>query len=173
MYRISDLVVYGSSGVCRVMEIRSQPFPTTGEERLYYVLQALGDHCTISVPVDSDKVFMRPVISRQEAEALIDSIPQLDAQAYHSKAPRELAEHYEALLKTHDCASLLAMTRSIYLKKQELLRQKRKFGSVDERFLKRAEELLFGELAAALEIPRDKVLDFITARVGSQAGAEQ
>ena len=44
-------------------------------------------------------------------------------------------------------------------------RQKRRFGTVDERFLKQAEDLLFGELAAALEIPRSEVRGYITARV--------
>ena len=39
------------------------------------------------------------------------------------------------------------------------------------RFLRRAEELLFGELAVALEIPRDDVPAFIEARLGSLAVA--
>ena len=32
---------------------------------------------------------------------------------------------------------------------------------MDERYLKRAEEQLYGELAAALDMPRDQVLPFI------------
>ena len=37
--------------------------------------------------------------------------------------------------------------------------------------LRRAEELLFGELAVALEIPRDDVPAFIEQRLGSLAAA--
>lgn len=167
MYKVGDLLLYGSTGVCRVEELKEQVFPTTGEKRLYYVLKPLYKDCTISTPVDSDRVFIRPIISREEAEQVIARIPQIHAQAYHSRVTRELSEHYDAILKSHDCDSLVELTMSIYIKKQELLQQKRKFGSVDERFLKRAEELLFGELAAALDIPRDQVQKYIEERVGS------
>ena len=165
MYQIGELVMYGSSGVCEVKAIKEQIFPSTGERRLYYVLESRYEHCVISAPVDSDKVFLRPIISKEEAVELIDSIPGIHAEAFHSRVSRELAEHYERMLKSHDCASLLALTRSIYLKKQALLEQKKKFGSVDERFLKRAENLLFGEFAAALGIERDQVPEFIAARI--------
>lgn len=170
MYQVGELVLYGSTGVCRVEEIKEQRFPTTGEKRLYYVLRALYEECVISAPVDSDKVFIRPIISREEAEEIIGRIPTIHPEAYHSRVTRELSEHYEAILKSHDCQSLVELTISIYTKKQALLRQKRKFGTVDERFLKRAEDLLFGELAAALDLPRDKVQDYIAEKVESAAG---
>lgn len=165
MYQIGDLVLYGSTGVCKVSEIKKQDFPSLGEQRLYYILVPLYQDCTISAPVDSDKVFIRPIISKEEAERIIGTIPEIQAQAFHSRVSRELTEHYDALLKSHDCESLVELTMSIYAKKQDLVSQKRKFGTVDERFLKRAEELLFGELAAALEIPRDEVQDYIASRV--------
>lgn len=171
MYQIGELVLYGSTGVCRVEEIREQSVPDTGEKRMYYVLRQLYGDCVILAPVDSDKVFMRPIISREEAERIIDSIPQIHAQAYYSRVTRELAEHYESILKSHDCASLVELTMSIYAKKQVLLSKKRKFGTVDERFLKRAENLLFGELAAALDVPRDEIQNYIAAKLeGAAAG---
>lgn len=166
MYQVGELVSYGSTGVCRVSEIINQISPD-GEERTYYVMHPLYKACVISVPVDSDKVFIRPIISRDEAERLIELIPTLDCPAFHSRVSRELSEHYTTLLKSHDCQDWMEMTISIYTKKQALLSQKRKFGSVDERYLKQAEELLFGELAAALEIPKDEVRGYIGAKLES------
>ena len=52
----------------------------------------------------------------------------------------------------------------------EFKRQKR-IGSTDEKYLRRAEELLFGELAVALEISMDDVPAFIEQRLGSLAAA--
>lgn len=166
MYQVGELVSYGSTGVCRVSEIINQISPD-GEERTYYVMQSLYKACVISVPVDSDKVFIRPIISRDEAERLIELIPTLDCPAFHSRVSRELSEHYTTLLKSHDCQDWMEMTISIYTKKQALLSQKRKFGSVDGRYLKQAEELLFGELAAALDIPKDEVRGYIGAKLES------
>lgn len=167
MYQVGELVSYGSTGVCRVAEIILQT-SHDGEEMLYYVLQPLYKACVISVPVDSDKVFIRPIITRSEAERLIELIPTLDCPAFHSRVSRELSEHYSAMLKSHDCQDWMEMTISIYTKKRALLSQKRRFGSVDERYLKQAEELLFGELSAALEVTREQVREYIGAQLDGQ-----
>lgn len=104
-------------------------------------------------------------MSRREAEALIDRIPDLQPEAYYNKVLRELTEHYDTILKTYDCEALLKLTMSIYAKKQEAQGHKRRLGAVDESFLRRAEELLFTELAAALGLERDQVQPYIAARV--------
>ena len=56
----------------------------TGESKMYQVGELIVYGGTIRIPVDS-KVFMRPVISRQEAEALIDAIPGMHAEACHER----------------------------------------------------------------------------------------
>lgn len=168
MFSIGDLIVYGETGVCRVEDITTR---TDGAaRRRYYVLQPLYQDCMISAPADSDKIFMRPVISKGEADRLIDRIPSVSAEAYYSRALRELTEHYEAAIRAHNCGELLRLTMSLHAKKCDAERQKRKFGAVDERYMKRAEELLFGEFAAALGIPRDGVRDYIARRVKRPAG---
>ena len=102
---------------------------------------------------------------RQEAERLIDEIPAIQPEAYYNKVLRELTEHYDTILKTYNCGELLKLTMSIYAKKQEAETQKRRLGAVDESFLHRAEDLLFSELAAALELDREQVQPYIAARV--------
>lgn len=172
-YQVGDLILYGSTGVCRVAEIQAHKGAKGEPERLFYTLEPLYQSGTIVTPVDNEKVFMRPILTREEAERLIDQIPNVQAEAYHNKAMRELTEHYEAALRTHDCGALVELTMSIYAKKQDLESQKRKFGALDERFLHRAEELLFGELAAALGIQRDEVQGYIEKRLeGQESRAE-
>ena len=169
MFRTGELVLYGGTGVCRVEDIVQKELPDGTRD--YYVLQPLYQDCVISTPVNSTKVFIRSVITREQAEELIDKIPSVKAKAYHNRVLRQLAEHYEQSLKSHDCEDLVKLTMSIYAKKQDMIRQNRKFGAVDERFMKRAEELLFGELGAALGIDKDEVPDYIAARVGDIKGA--
>ncbi|MEA4814459.1 MAG: CarD family transcriptional regulator [Oscillospiraceae bacterium] len=165
MYQIGDLILYGNTGVCRVSDIFVRKSSCSDEGQLCYTLSPLYQDCMISTPVDSTKVFMRPIISRKEAEELIDSIPSIRASAYHNRVLRQLAEHYEEAIKSHDCQDLVRLTTSLYDKKREVASEKKKFGAVDERFMKRAEDLLFGELGAALGIPRDKVPDYISSRI--------
>jgi CarD family transcriptional regulator len=92
-------------------------------------------------------------------------IPTVEAEEFHSSVIRELTEHYQASIDSQSCEELLELTMSIYSKKRTLEQQKKKFGVIDERYMKRGEELLFGELAAALEIPREQVPEYIESRV--------
>ena len=160
MFEAGQLVIYGNAGVCNIREIRQNP----ADNRSYYVLDPLYQSCTISVPVDS-KVFIRPIMTCAEANALIDRIPDIPAEPCQNRSVQQLTEHYRLSLESHDCSELLRLTKSIYLKKQNAAQQNRKLGSVDERFMKRAEELLFGELAAALSIPLEKVTEYIGIRL--------
>lgn len=167
MYQPGDMIIYGSTGVCKVQEITTPDFEKD-KEKLYYALDPVYQDGVIYTPVDT-KVFMRPVITREEANALIDKIPTMKTAAYHNSALRELEEHYSAYLKSHDCGDLIELAMSIYAKKKDLLSQHRKFGAVDERYMKRAEDLLDGELAVALGIEKDQVGAYISERVDAAA----
>lgn len=165
MYSVGELIVYGSTGVCRVAATGSLDKKQGGEkDRIYYTLKPVYRNETIYAPVDS-KVFMRPLISAQEVNELIDMIPKLDAEMYHSKRTQELSDHYQSSLNTHECSDLIEMVMSIYAKREFVEQQKRKFGQIDERFMKKAEELLYGEFAAALGIEKDDVPDYIAKRI--------
>lgn len=165
MYKVGDLIIYGNTGVCRIADITSRNFEGIEQEQLFYVLKPLYQNFTIATPINNTKVFMRPIITRDEAVRLIDKIPTISAEAYHNQAISQLVEHYKESLRTHDCSDLLELCMSIYAKKQDVEQQNRKFGAVDEKFMKRAEELLYGELAAALDIDKEQVPAYIAARL--------
>lgn len=167
MYKIGDLILYGNSGVCQIKDIKTMDFLQNGNGQLYYVLEPLYQSCVIHTPVQNDKIFMRPIISKAEAERLIDMIPAIEAEEVHSRVHRELIEHYETSLNSHNCSDLLELTMSIYAKKQTLALQNKKMGTVDGQYMKLAEELLFGELAAALDIPKEQVPKYIQDRMES------
>ncbi len=165
MYEVGDLIIYGSTGVCEVMDISQ----LTDKEQKFYVLKPLYQSCIISTPVDTTKVLMRPIISKCEAEQLVDTIPSIQVEAYHNNDLRQLEGHYKDSMKACDCMELLELSMSIYEKQQDAKLQKRKLGIVDERYMRRAEELLFGELSAALGIPKNEVSEYIFARVAESA----
>lgn len=160
MYQIGQYIVYGNTGVCRVEGLLEKP-----PLGLYYVLKPLYESGTIYTPAENPKVFMRPVISRDEAEALIDQIPQIVAQPDRTKNLQELRDHYRTATCSHNCADLIQLTMSIYAKKKEQEEHGRRFGQVDERFMKQAENILFGEFSVVLGIPREEVHDYISNRV--------
>lgn len=165
MYQVGELILYGGTGVCRVTDVVARRFSRSEPEKLYYVLSPLYSAGTITTPVENGKVFTRPVISRDEALRLIDTIPTIHAEAYHNSNLQQLENHYRSELESHDCLDLLRLAMSTYQKKLERERAKLKFGAVDRRYMDRAENLLFGELAVALDIDRDSVRQFIEDRL--------
>jgi len=165
MYQVGDLIVYGSTGVCTVEEISLRD--PLKKDHLYYILRPLFQNCVISTPVHNDKVSMRPVISGKEAECLIDRIPSIQVEGCYDKAMWKLSAYYESILKEHNCLQLVKLTMSIYAKKQDMEAHKRKLGAVDERFLHRAEDLLFEELSVALDIPKEDVPGYISQRLSN------
>ena len=105
---------------------------------------------------------MRPIITREQAEALIRRIPEIEGEVYENRNLRMLNEHYQSLLQSHDCEDMLQLIKAVYTKQQDNLAQGKKTGLVDERYMKRAEDILYGELAVALDIPKQNVPDYIT-----------
>ena len=160
-------LVYGSTGVCQVLSIDQRQDYVNGvkQSRLYYQLKPLYQGGVIYTPVDNDKVVMRPVISREDAETLIDSIPTLRPAVCPAATTQALTQHYQTSLRRHSCRSLMELTMSIHQKRCKAEAQNRRLGMVDERFMKQAEQLLFGELAAALDIPYDEVQPYIANRM--------
>ena len=117
VYSVGELIVYGGTGVCEVEAVE------TKGERQFYRLRPLYQSGIISVPVDG-KVFMRPVISREEAEAIIDRLPSMPVQSLRERNFTQLAAHYQQLLCSHDCADVAGLVVSIRAKKRDAERGK-------------------------------------------------
>lgn len=168
MYEIDDLIMYGSTGVCKVSDITKPDFAGSDEDRLYYVLEPLYQSGVIYAPVDNEKVHMRPVISEDEAKNLIDNIPEIHTEIYKSSSMQQLTKYYQSIIDTHRCLDLLKLTKSIYMKQMDANKQNKHLGQIDKKFMKRAEDLLFGEFAVALRISREDVQHYVQDRLGEE-----
>lgn len=165
MFKKGDHVVYGNLGVCTVKDVTTRKFDGLDEAHPYYVLEPLYQDGVLYVPADNPKIFLREVITAEEANRLIDAMPSLQGEAFHSRSAQELTSHYEQAMRSHSCEELVGLTMSIYNKKKELARQNKKFGRVDEHFMRQAEESLDGEFAVALGIPKEQVHEYIARRI--------
>ncbi len=160
VYQIGDLLIYGSEGVCRVDEIGpSRNFGIAGD-RLFYALSPLYREGRVYTPVDTS-VYMRPVLSREDALELIHNIPHMGAKVCQERSPRGLVDYYQACLRSHDNRELVRMIQGVYQKQKAAIVKGRKLGQADERYMKQAVYILHGELAVALGIPFEEVPDYI------------
>ena len=141
MYEVGAKIVYGNTGVCEVMDCTTPKRPGIAKGQLYYVLKPLYQNGIIYTPVENPRVFMRPVISREEAEKLIDLIPAIRAEPYHNDRQQQISDHYRDAISSHECSDLIELVMSIYCKKQEVDASGRKLSQVDGKYMKLGEEI--------------------------------
>lgn len=154
MLEKGNKIVYGKTGVCTVVG-QCEKELSRNDKKQYFVLKPLGsDTNTIFVPVENNKVFIRPLISKEEAKDLINRIPEIVG----STADIELSkEQYELMVSTHNLEDLIGLTARLHTKRKDALANRKKPGFIDERYMAMAEKLLFGELSTVLEIPFDEI----------------
>lgn len=162
MYQIGDLVVYGSIGVCRVDGFSH---PDGGNAKLFYCLAPLYQSGVIHTPVESEKVPLRPVMTAEDANALLAHLSDIQVEIYKERTIQQLAQKYQSVLQTGDPLQLLSLSLSVQQKRKQAEAQNRRLGMVDERYGRQAERLLFGELAVALDMSIDDIPQLITARL--------
>ena len=97
MYQPGDLIIYGGEGVCRVESVGPLALSDVKSDKLYYTLQPLYRNETVFAPVEG-KVFMRPVIGRKEAEALVRSIPEIRENRLENRNMRAAGEYYQKMI---------------------------------------------------------------------------
>ena len=133
--------------------------------REYYELEPVYEKGTIYAPVDNDQISMRYVMGKEEADHMIDRIPEIETEEFREKSTQKLTEHYKARLREHSCEQLIRVIRSAHKKMVQAEKSNKKFGQIDKKFMKKAENLLYGELAIALDIDRDDVAGYIAEKV--------
>lgn len=167
MFEKDQLIMCGGHGVCRVVNITGNPVDRRDKVRKYYVLEPLFEKgSTIYMPVDNEKVIMRRIMTREEAEELTKRVTEIDTVWIQEEKNRE--QMYKEAIRTYDCRSLVQIIKTLYLRKQNRLQEGKKVLSSDEQYLRKAEELLYSEMSVALSIPKEEVEKYIKDVVRSQ-----
>lgn len=169
MFKKDELIMCGGHGVCRVVNVTGNPIDRLDKVRKYYVLEPVFEKgSTVYTPVDNDKVIMRKIMNKQEAEELVGRITSIDTVWIQEEKSRE--QMYKEAIRTYDCHSLVQIIKTLYLRKQSRLQEGKKVLSSDEQYLRKAEELLYSEMSLALSIPKEEVETYIIEAVHRQEG---
>lgn len=167
MFGIGEYVVCGNKGVCIVEDVTTLDISGVDKEREYYILKPLYmAGSTVYVPVDSAEKSMRRVLKRDEAQKLIKEIPDIPLLVITNEKLSE--QMYRECIRTNDCEELIKIIKTIYLRKQKRMQAGRKVTAVDAKYFHLAEDNLYGELAVALEMPKDEVEGYITKEMNKE-----
>lgn len=164
MFAEGSYIMYRNLGVCQVEKIGHPENTAFRQEVEYYTLRPIRRDGVIYVPVDS-KVKMRAVVSRSDADNLIDSLPRLEAEICSSRDRRVIQEFDSASMQSQSVEDLARLIKSINKKEKLLIEKGKKLGSIDAEYRRQAQELLFDELSCVLGIPYDEMEEYIRLRL--------
>ena len=160
MFSPNDVVMYGTTGICRVADIRPENF--YGEEKLYYVMIPFTDkNARVFCPVDGSGTPIRRLLSKDEIYDLIREMPDLRMEWIENKQLRR--EKYNGILRSGDQRELAKLIRALYRKRDERFRDGKKFFQYEERVMHDAERILYGEFAHVLNLAPNEVAPFISS----------
>ena len=160
MFSVGDKIVYGENGVCTVAKVAPLDHAGTSPGKLFYHLEPLIGSGTYYTPVDSG-AFMRPVISREEAEALIDAMPSIEPAVCRDNRFNHVDAFYKELFRQHSCEALVAIVKGL----RERMSEKKTKSSRAESTMRRARDMLHGELSVALDMDIAEVEPYILERI--------
>lgn len=161
MFEKGEYIIYSHNGICKVEDITHLDIPGIDKKKLYYVLAPQNIRGSrVYFPVDKKDANARRVITEKEAWALLDEIRDISQIWVTNEKFRE--ESYKRAMYSGDYRQWVAIIKTLYLRKKERLAQGKKVAAVDERYLKMAEDALYGELAFAMGKNKGEMETFIS-----------
>ena len=163
MFNIDDYIMYGKTGLCKVVDITNEKF-INGDKRKYYILSPIYNNDTvIKIPLDNDKVPMRKVISKGDMTALINDIPNMEILWIDDEKKR--IAQFETMLKSGQCEELIKLIKSIKFSKKYARSIGKKLEKPDRDIMKEAERLLTEEFAIILNVYPNEASSYILSQI--------
>lgn len=171
MFKVNDYIMYGTTGVCKIIDIKKQKF-LGREEKEYYILEPVySKNTVIKIPVDNTTIKMREVLSKNDIEELINIIPKTETEWIDDDKTR--SEKFKIMLKSGDCEKLITLIRTIYLNKKDRKSIGKKLYKVDDEIMQAAEKLLNEEFAFILDIDPKDVPKYISSHIEEDNGKDK
>ncbi len=160
MFKIGDVILYGAQGICEISHIESKQIGKTISD--YYVLKPLfNENTAVFVPVENEFLTakMQSVLTKQDADELIKKAPKIEF--FETKDENEKREQYKAVLSSGDREKLISVIKTIKAEQSVRRQSGKKLNMIDEQTLRKAELLLYNELAYVLDVTPDEAQNII------------
>mgnify|MGYP003312352731 CR=1 FL=1 len=158
MFEIGEVVVYKRE-VCIIKELKNNFY----RDMDYYILNSIiDDSLVLQVPVENKMGYLRKIMSKEEVEALINRIPDIE---YIDTNEKFIENEYKALLQTNEIDDLVKIIKTTYLRNDTRQKEGKKTADKDSFFFNKAETFLYTEISKSLNMPYDEVKNYIIERL--------
>jgi len=163
-FKQGDVVSYGTHGACTITFIGDVEI--NREMREYYVLEPCNNTSSkYYVPKNNASAVakIKKLLSPSQLEELLTSVVNKDDNWIENEAQRK--EYYKELLSSGNCEDIICMIRTLHHHRKTQLSLGKKVHMCDENFIKTAEQLISSEVAQILNIPQEKVGEYIRSKL--------
>lgn len=160
MYKVGNMVMHPYAGVCMIKDVRIEKFSKL-PDKMYYILNPIYEQSQsrIYVPVDSEKIQLRKLLSMEDIQQLIHSI-DLDTHLWVNNDSKR-QEKFNQILKSGNHKEIIQLIVEIHNKEYEKKQENKKLHLADIRIMQEAEKMIHQEFAFSLNLKIDEVASFI------------
>ena len=156
MFEKHEYVFHESGGICQVADIQKAPLDNMPADREYYILQPLLDpNSMIYVPVDSDRIFVRRLLDRTEAETLLSKMASVEV--IDEKNPKLLKTKYIEAMHMHDPIEWVRVIKTAEARIRLLASRSQRLSETERSIYEKAKRNLHGELCLSLNMEEREI----------------
>ena len=158
MYEVGEYIVHPGQGVCKVEDVIENP-------EVSYMLMPVGtsNPMRISFPISGENR-LRPVLSHDEAQELVDEYTDLSIDDYRSASIALEEQYYRDKIRRGTCLDSVRTVKTFRHRIDEAKANNTRPPVVYERILKQAIERSLEELSIALDMSKDDIVSLFESR---------
>ena len=158
MYEVGEYIVHPGQGVCKVEDVIENP-------EVSYMLMPVGtsNPMRISFPISGENR-LRPVLSHDEAQELVDEYTDLSIDDYRSASIALEEQYYRDKIRRGTCLDSVRTVKTFRHRIDEAKANNKRPPVVYERILKQAIERSLEELSIALDMSKDDSVSLFESR---------
>ena len=158
MYEVGEYIVHPGQGVCKVEDVIENP-------EVSYMLMPVGtsNPMRISFPISGENR-LRPVLSHDEAQELVDEYTDLSIDDYRSASIALEEQYYRDKIRRGTCLDSVRTVKTFRHRIDEAKANNKRPPVVYERILKQAIERSLEELSIALDMSKDDIVSLFESR---------
>ena len=158
MFEKGSFVVNATNGICEITDIVTMEISGVAKE--YYLLIPIEEKNTkVYIVVNGAENKIRPVMKKEEALELMKEIPTIEEAWVENEKERERL--YKDAIASRDPKRLVAIIKTLYIRRKTRTDAGKKSTAVDERYFKIVENQLHAELAFALGEEKNNIKQII------------
>ena len=159
-YKINDIILYGSAGICRIGEITEKIIDSAVFR--YYILNPVYDEkSTIFVPLENKELIgkIRDIPTEEEIDNAVSSVCNETADWISDSAKRK--DYLKQVTDFGSVYQLLSALKALYTYREKQFDCGKKLHVADEFYLKDIEKILADEFAYIKNFERSSVRSFL------------